>query len=573
MKISATLKKFIAALLYAGTAGVDDETRRRVKMVNTISLSICALLITIIPVCMVITPHKKILIPALIDLGITMSVMYLNHRRRYAAAALSIYLVQCVSIVYFGLLLSNVVALEAMIIFLIAIIFLIFKEAYFRKLCLAIAMVALAAMELCNYLKVVEPIPMSEDGNFLLHTLIIWGVLMLILVVSRPYIRSNDELVKANYFKRMFLYQITHEIRTPLNAIYGAAQLLRREIKLDENLEAIKPLVDQQLEAIRNTRNIINNVLDMAKIESGQIENNEKESFMPEHFFSKIIEVNRIMARPRQLRVKLEIDGMPEVIYDDLLKVHQVVTNLLANAIKYADKGTTVLVKVTGKNDRWVIQVTNYGTPITQEKKELIFDPFVTDKSKYTEGTGLGLYIVKGKVESLGGTIDLTSNADGCTTFTVELPLAEGSLRDMHAEEEELSSFDTLDNIHVLIAEDNELNGALLCNLLRKMGCQTTVVSNGREVVQHMERQAPDIVIMDYHMEVMDGRETLEYLKASPALRHIPVIISSGDSFTETKASLMKAGADAFIEKPVNYKSLLKLLGMHLNYNRQAFLQ
>ncbi len=574
MRFFGSLQRIVSTIRHAGASGITDEdARRRVIMVNTICLSICVLLAAITPVCYLFAASNRVLVPAIFDFAITASVIYMNRRRLYSAASLTIYIVQCVAIMYFGLLLSNVVALEAMIIFLIAIIYLIFKDETLRRVALFTAMASLAAMEACNYFKVFEPIPMSSDAVFLLHSMIIWGVLVLILVVSRPYIRSNDELIKANYFKKMFLYQINHEIRTPLNAIYGVAQLLKREIKLDENLAGIQPLVDQQLEAIRNTRSIINNVLDMAQIESGNIEKTEKECFMPETFFARLIEVNRVIARPRQIRLKLDIAHMPEVIYDDLMKVHQIATNLLANAIKYANRNSVVELKVRRDGQHWQLQVINAGAQIPAEKIEVIFDPFVTDKSKYTEGTGLGLYIARGKVASLGGTIGLQSTAEGITTFTVTLPLTEGSLQDLQVDDQEADSFDDLENIHVLVAEDNTLNGLLLTGFLGKMGCFPVLVGNGLELIRQAEKQRPDIIIMDYHMEVMDGSEALAHLKKHPRLKDVPVIISTGDSFSETRDAFIAAGADAFIEKPVNYKSLMKLLKQHLRYNKEASLQ
>ncbi|WP_343304155.1 ATP-binding protein [Chitinophaga niabensis] len=571
------LKYLFSFLQNAGTDGVTDEDeKRRIILVNTISMAICALLIIITPVFYTLSDKPDIIIyPVILDFLVTFSVILLNLKKKYLAASFTVYVIQCASIMYFGILLSNVVALEAMIIFLITIIYLIFKEEKYRRVCLAIAIGTLAMMETSYYFNLFPPIPLSYNTTFIMHALVISGILVLIIIVSKPYIKSNDTnkaLKLANHFKKVFVHQVTHEIRTPLNAIYGVAQLLKRQIMLNDQFKGLETLVDQQLDAINNTRSIINNVLDMAQIESGVISKSEKEHFLLKPFFYKIAEVNKVMGRTRNIRIKLSIEQMPDVLYDDILNLHQITTNLLANALKYADKNSVVELKISGMSSKWSLQVINQGPVITPEKQELIFNPFVTDKSKYIEGTGLGLYIVSGKVRSMGGNISLSSDAAG-TIFTVSLPLIEGNMELIKEEKEEEEMWDDLGHINVVLAEDNELSAQLLSRMLTQIGCNTTWVKNGLELIQQVGKHIPDIIIMDYHMEVMDGEQTLYHLKQVPAYKDIPVIISTGDAYAETRDVFLKAGADAFIEKPINYSSLIKVLKMHLHHNSQELLE
>lgn len=462
-----------------------------------------------------------------------------------------------------------------MIIFLISIIYLIFKEEKYRRACLVIAICTLAIMEISFYFKLFTPIPLSYNTQSIMHALVISGILVLIIIVSKPYIKSNDTnkaLKLANHFKKIFVHQVTHEMRTPLNAIYGVAQLLKRQIMLNDQFKSLETLVDQQLDAINNTRNIINNVLDMAQIESGVISQSEREHFLLRPFFYKIAEVNKVIGRTRNIRIRLSIEQMPEVLYDDILNLHQISTNLLANALKYADRNSIVELKITGMGSKWSLQVINQGPVISPEKQEVIFNPFVTDKSKYIEGTGLGLYIVSGKVKSMGGEISLSSDAAG-TIFTVLLPLTTGNMELIREEKEEEELWADLGHINVVLAEDNELSAQLLSRMLMQIGCNTTWVKNGVELIQQVGKHIPDIIIMDYHMEVMDGEETLYHLKQVPAYKNIPVIISTGDAYAETRDAFLKAGADAFIEKPINYSSLIKVLKMHLHHNSQELLE
>ena len=571
------LKDFFSFLQNAGAEEIaDEDEKRRIILVNTISLAICALLIIITPIFYTLTDKPDIIIyPVMLDFIVTFSVILFNLKKKYLAASFTIYVIQCASIMYFGILLSNVVALEAMIIFLISIIYLIFKKEKYRRICLAIAICTLAIMEISYYFKLFTPIPLSYHTTFIMHALVISGILVLIIIVSKPYIKSNDTnkaLKLANHFKKVFVHQVTHEMRTPLNAIYGVAQLLKRQIMLNDQFKSLETLVDQQLDAINNTRSIINNVLDMAQIESGVISKSEKEHFLLKPFFYKIAEVNKVMGRTRNIRIKLSIEQMPDVLYDDILNLHQITTNLLANALKYADRNSVVELKITGMGSKWSLQVINQGPLITPEKQEVIFNPFVTDKSKYIEGTGLGLYIVSGKVKSMGGDISLSSDTAG-TIFTVSLPLIAGNMEMIKEEKEEEEMWDDLGHINVVLAEDNELSAQLLSRMLTQIGCNTTWVKNGLELIQQVQKHIPDIIIMDYHMEVMDGEQTLYHLKQVSAYKNIPVIISTGDAYAETRDTFLKAGADAFIEKPINYSSLIKVLKLHLHHNSEELLE
>jgi signal transduction histidine kinase/ActR/RegA family two-component response regulator len=564
-----TIKEYIKKIILTGTQGItEEEQKKRIMLVNSLSL-VLGLLITVVGILFYLMSEQlSILIPASAELAFTCSAIYLNHRGKYLAAALTTFLVQCAASVYFGLLLSNIIELQAMIIFLISIIYLLFKNIYIRRGALVLAVLILGLLETCYHYQMTSTIPLNVHQAFAFRILAMAGVLILIILVSKPYVDSNDlnqQLKRSNYFKKIFVYQVTHELRTPLNAIYGVAQLLKREIKLDEHLKGIAPLVDQLLAASNNTRNIVNNVLNMAQIESGNSECLSKEAFDLQIFLEKIVDVNKVIARTRNIRLQLAIHDMPQVIYCDMLNLSQIVTNLLGNAIKYADKNTVVKLEVKGLNDQWTMKVSNYGPVIPASKLESMFDPFMTDKSKYTEGTGLGLYIVKNKVGSMNGAIAVNSIAPGITTFTITLPLQAGRPEDIGHENEEAVERD-LSDIHVIVAEDNEMNAMLISRFLKQIGCSVALVTNGLEVLDEINNCFPDIIIMDYHMNMMDGKETLIHLQQDETLKSIPVIIATGDAFTESREELLAEGANAFIEKPIDYKSLQKIIHQQLHH-------
>jgi len=574
-KVAAYLRNSYLTIIRAGTQGVDDfELVKRIVLVNKLSLAIAAIMLIIAPiVCIFLIWKVSILMAFIIEFAINCSVILLNYHKKHLAASLTLYYNQCVAIIFFGFLLGGVLQLQFTIVFLISIIYLILKEYNLRKICFIAAITTLVVLQLCYYFQAHQPlVAISYDTGFIIQSLVIGGVLILMIIISKTYVRSNDtnqELEKTNHFKKMFVYQVTHEMRTPLNAIYGVAQLLRREIKLDTNLKPIENLTDQLLAASNITRNIINNVLDMAEIETGKMESPMEGAFPVKSFFEKVIEVNKIVARSRCIQLKLFVDQMPQVLIGDTLKLNQIITNLLANAIKFADKNTFILLKVTGLEEGiWRMQVINQGATISPQRLNMIFDPFITIKAKSMEGTGLGLYIVKNKVQSMQGTIEIESMGDGLTTFTVKLPLRAGTWEDVPVEEME-DDIKDLSNIHVMIAEDDEMNAMLLSNFLRHIGCRVTYTINGLELLQKVEKEIPDVIILDSYMPVMNGEETLLYLRNVPEFRSIPVIVATGDAFKDSREAFIAAGANAFIEKPIDHKALLQALRIHLHHNNE----
>jgi signal transduction histidine kinase/CheY-like chemotaxis protein len=567
MMITDRIKKAVNKIIRSGTQGViDDELVTRITLVNTLSLALVVLIISVGFVYYSLTSRFSILLPASVETILAASPIFFNHYKKHKIASLITFFTQCIASLYFGLLLGNIIELQAMVIFLFLITFLIFNDEKIRRICITTSILILLVLEVSYYNNLVTLIPLDHTTGIIFKALSVIGVMLLIIIVGKPYVKSNDELHKTNHFKKMFVYQVTHEMRTPLNAIYGVAQLIKREVKLDEQLKKIAPLVDHLLTASDNARHIINNVLDMAQIELGKTESASIEAFELSPFISKITEVNKIIARSRNIRIHLSIEEMPAIIIGDTLKLNQIITNLLANAIKYANKNTAVKVKVKRNMDKWQMQFMNQGNPIPAEKLNSIFEPFVTNKNKYTEGTGLGLYIVRNKVNSMNGTINAESTTAGDICFTVTMPLKTGTTADIMEEDISGNAEQDLSDIHVLIAEDNELNAKLLTMFFNDTGCTVTITSNGLEVLQEIEKNIPDIIIMDYHMAEMDGEETLKVLKSTPAYKNIPVIIATGDLYADSQKTLMKAGANAIIEKPINHKKLLTIMNQYIHH-------
>lgn len=574
-------------LVRTGTEGVqDEELVGRIRFVNMLCIYIGLLLLFIGPVvCNYLEWSAAILIPFVIEFILNWFVLVLNARKKYYQASVLLYYLQCSAIIYFGYQLGEQFHLHFMVMFLISIIYLVFRKGWERNISLIIAIAALIFLQVSyyvNYIKFNRPITMASPKDYIIQSLVIGGVLVLILFVSKRYVTSfdyNPVLRQISQFKKVFIYQVTHEVRTPLNAIYGVAQLLKREIKMDPSLKKIESLTDQLLAATNNAKSIVNNVLDMAQIESGHMESTEVDAFMVHTFFSNIVEVNRIIARAREIKIDLTIEKVPDVVISDTLKLNQITTNLVANAIKYAYKKTTIYLRVQRSEndmDKWTLQVINEGPGISPEKLPVIFDPFITDKNeKHIEATGLGLYIVKNKVDLMGGTVHVESEPSGYTVFTVTLPLMRGWLKDIRSNGEPDKEEIDISGTKVLLAEDEPLNAVMLTRFLENHGCFVTHVSDGQEVLEKVYRSGEsfDIIIMDYHMPLLDGIETLKRLKNNELSKNTPVIIATGDAFKESQDLLLLTGADAVVEKPIEHKLLLEVLHWHLLRSRKDMVQ
>jgi CheY-like chemotaxis protein len=251
------------------------------------------------------------------------------------------------------------------------------------------------------------------------------------------------------------------------------------------------------------------------------------------------------------------------VIISDPLQLHQITTNLLVNAVKYALIKTVITLKISRQDDEWHLCVINKGVIIPLEKQAVLFKQFETNKTnRFTEGTGIGLSIVKRKIEALNGSIGMESKDDGDIIFMAKFKLREGNKEDI-AKETEMAL--DLSDVHILVVDDDEMGRTLIANFFSLSGCSVTTAGNGHEAVVKLEqaRQLPDAIIMDHHMPEMDGLQALTYLKKDPLLQHIPVIICTGDPlYIDT---LKAAGAiDVLIKPVINVRPILTIISQHL---------
>lgn len=366
--------------------------------------------------------------------------------------------------------------------------------------------------------------------------------------------RIAEDAVKA---KQQFLSNMSHEIRTPMNAIIGFTKVvLKTELtaKQKEYLMAIKMSGDALIV-------LINDILDLAKVDAGKMSFEETPfkmamsiSAMLHLFEQKIQEKNLILVKEYDSRI-------PTVLVGDAVRLHQIILNLVSNAVKFTSTGS-ITVSVTllaEEEDKVTIEfsVTDTGIGIPDNKIDKIFENFQqasSGTSRLYGGTGLGLAIVKQLVEAQGGKIQVSSTVDKGSTFSFELSF----LKTKSAAEDQpvILEVDTrIKDIRVLVVEDMALNQLLMKTLLDDFGFERDIASNGRIAIEKMATEKYDIILMDLQMPEMNGFEATEYIRKQLNLS-IPIIALTADVTTVDLAKCKAVGMNDYIAKPVDEKLL-----------------
>ena len=379
---------------------------------------------------------------------------------------------------------------------------------------------------------------------------------------------------EANLAKTRFLNNMSHDIRTPMNAILGYAQLMENELEgkdLPETSEHLKKL--QQSGNL--LLSIINNVLDMARIESGRMEIDENYGRI-EDIRQTLFEIFEDEAKKKNLALHYTINVEHENILTDTTKVKEIFVNILSNAIKYTPAGGSVMVDIDElpcEEPGYMIvrtRVSDTGIGMSQDYLSKIFEAFTrernTTKSKIT-GSGLGMSIVKKYVDLLGGTIDVESELGKGSTFTVTLKhrIADESNYAKEHAENLVTDREILEGRKLLLAEDNDLNAEIAEAILERAGLKTERVEDGIQCVNRiMEMPAGtyDMILMDIQMPQMDGYTATRVIRNLPDQEKacIPILAMTANAFEEDKREAAAAGMNGHIAKPIQVEQLLSTL-------------
>ena len=378
----------------------------------------------------------------------------------------------------------------------------------------------------------------------------------------------------ANKAKTDFLSNMSHDIRTPMNAIIGITSLIRHDAG---NKAKVIEYADKIDISSQHLLGIINDVLDMSKIEAG------KTVFKYSDFsiLDLMQELDTIfhtqIYEKQQTLTIIKENIQHEWVNGDQVHLMQIFSNLLSNAVKYTQEGGEIQFFVeecetkSSVYAKYRFLVSDNGMGMSADFKETIFDPFTRAESSVTnkvQGTGLGMAITKNLVEAMGGTIDVDSELGqgSCFEVLMDLKIAEDRTVALAAQEEtDEQDGNILQGMKFLCAEDNELNAEILTELLKIEGAECTICENGEEILKAFEQSAPgdyDMILMDVQMPVMNGYEATKAIRRSSheLAKTIPIIAMTANAFSEDIQHSLAAGMNAHVSKPVEMKVLEKTI-------------
>ncbi len=374
----------------------------------------------------------------------------------------------------------------------------------------------------------------------------------------------------ANRSKSQFLAKMSHELRTPLNAILGFAQLMDRNTNLSSEQQEYIDIINRSGEHLLA---LINDVLEMSKIEAGQQKLNEND-FNLYQLLNSLKEIFKIKAHNKKLGLVFDISSdVPEYISTDENKLRQVLSNLLDNAFKFTQAGhITLRVFCPNENTNIVFEVADTGTGIAEAEMGIMFEPFVQTESgrKSMQGTGLGLPISRQFVRMLGGDmrVESTLNRGSKFTFDIKVRICDRPESLSHNATNSKGRIIGLQpnqsNYRILVVEDVEQNRKLLWQLINSVGFEVRTAENGVEALSIWKSWRPHLIWMDMLMPIMDGYETTKRIKATPEGQKTIIIALTASVFSSEQKAAKEAGCNDFLSKPYREKILLEKMGQHL---------
>jgi signal transduction histidine kinase/ActR/RegA family two-component response regulator len=415
--------------------------------------------------------------------------------------------------------------------------------------------------------------PFTETDKDLVNLMGSWiSVMMERQLEAEELKKSKDAADAANQAKSAFLANMSHEIRTPLTAILGYSDML---LDSDQSRDELEHEVDSIIRSGAHLQRIINDILDLSKIEAGQLVI-EKLDVQPARLMHDAESIFGARAREKGLDFKVEYEfPVPKTIHTDPTRLKQIVFNLCGNALKFTEEGgITVKMGYLQDKKQLLFQVIDTGIGMSEQELTRLFKPFSQADSSTTRkygGTGLGLCISQQLAQKLGGDVWVESEKGKGTTFSFSVSvgdvesstLVEAS-EDMQVEaiEETVRIVPNTVSGHVLVVEDSPDNQDLLCKYLIKAGATVEVVDNGLMAVQKALTCSYDLILMDVQMPIMDGLTATKKLRSEGYTR--PIVNVTANALKEDREKCLKAGADNYLTKPVDVSEFYKVLQTYL---------
>ena len=396
---------------------------------------------------------------------------------------------------------------------------------------------------------------------------IVWIIVYLLIKARKAQIQAE----KANAAKSDFLFNMSHDIRTPMNALLGYSELIKRELT-DPKLLDYQEKMEQSGNLLLS---IINNVLDMARIESGKVELDE-DYVKIRDIYQGIYKIFQAEAEKKCIHLKMEYDVKHEHVICDETKNKEIFLNLISNAVKYTASGGRVTIRITeldcDRKDyvRIRTQVIDTGIGMSEEFLPSLFEAFARERNTTDgkiAGTGLGMPIIKKYIDMMYGTIEVESKQGEGSKFTVTL---EYRIADKSYYERATEKFSDMDETrisgkHILLAEDNDLNAEIAQFILEDMGLMVDRVEDGVQCVSRIEQKPAgtyDLILMDIQMPNMDGYKATEVIRdlSDKNKANIPIIAMTANAFEEDRKKALAKGMNGHIAKPVDIEKMREIL-------------
>lgn len=394
---------------------------------------------------------------------------------------------------------------------------------------------------------------------------------------TRDLRAANAGLARANRLKDEFLANMSHELRTPLTAVLGMSEALLEQSYGSLNDQQVKSL--QTVEASgRHLLNLINDILDLARIGAGKMEL-QTGRVSVEAVCRAALGMVRQMAVRKGHTLSLGMDTGPEFIAADMLRLKQILVNLLTNAVKFTPAGGEIGLAANLSADGRTVEFTvrDTGPGIPAENLKTVFDPFVQLDSSHTrqhEGAGLGLALVYKLAELHGGSVKIDSEPGKFTRVTVALPTTAGGTGSAADNEKSTPAAGRtglagdLTGVKVLVVDDNRAGNKTICRYLTSKSMHVLEAYDGRQAVELVFGEKPDLVLMDIQMPKMDGLEAIRRIReaerqSNPEIRKTPIIALTALAMPGDREKCLAAGADDYMSKPVRLKALLDLIGKY----------
>ena len=384
---------------------------------------------------------------------------------------------------------------------------------------------------------------------------------------------ANFELARAARSKDEFLAAMSHELRTPLTTITGVAEMM-----VDQSYGPLNPRQSRALgtieESARHLLALINDVLDVAKVEAGKMRLSWDEVPV-EQLVEASIRLLRNQAHKKGLEIRSHCDARVLTVHCDNRRLKQVLVNLLDNAVKFTPRNGTVEMRVEADNDKQVVRfiVSDTGIGIPREQLRGLFKPFVqldSALSRQYSGTGLGLTLVYRMTELHGGSVSVDSEPGEGSTFTVTLPWSADTQPVTRVRPSESSAVREArgpdsTGVTVLLAEDNEANATMLSDYFSFQGYRVVLARDGEQAVELVERHRPDIVLMDIQMPNVDGLEATRRIRLEHGPEQLPIVAVTALAMPGDREHCLEAGADEYLSKPVGLRELHTVIQRRLS--------